>query len=73
MTLSELKKHFRLLAYQNGRKAKKARYDKTRDRCLGRQQAYENAADLLEQLDTTPPSILGPRAGGRWPGGLDAS
>lgn len=51
MTLLDLKKHFYHLAKQCRYRARHARYDKTRDRCIGRQMAYENAMELLEQLD----------------------
>lgn len=51
MTLRELKKHLRRLEKQCGRWAKKHRFDKYRDRSTGRQMAYQNVLELLEQLD----------------------
>jgi hypothetical protein len=51
VTLKELKKHLRGLARAAERYANGARLDKYRDRCIGRQMAYLNAAELLEQLD----------------------
>jgi hypothetical protein len=51
VTLRQLKKHLRLLAYQCGYHAGKHRLDKYRDRSIGRQMAYQNALELLEQLD----------------------
>lgn len=61
MTLSEPKKHLRKLAYTNGRNGRLARLDKTRYKCIGRQMAYMNAAELLEQLDLpSPPDSIRP-------------
>lgn len=51
MTLRELKKHIGRLEKQCGRWAAKHRFDKYRDRSIGRQMAYRNVLELLEQLD----------------------
>jgi hypothetical protein len=51
MTLRELKRHLRRLELQCGRQAGKHRFDKYRDRSIGRQMAYRNVLELLEQLD----------------------
>jgi len=51
MTLTELKRQLRRMAYQCGYNAERCRYDSRRDRGLGRQEAFTEAAEMLEQLD----------------------
>ena len=51
MTLKELKKHLYHLAYDAAWYAERARYEKTRQKCIGRRLAYLNVSELLEQLD----------------------
>ena len=51
MTIRELKKYLRRLAYHAEWYGNHARLDKTRYKCIGRAMAYQNAVELLELLE----------------------
>jgi len=51
MTIRELKKYLRRLAYHAEWSGNRARLEKTRYKCIGRQMAYQNAVELLELLE----------------------